>query len=69
MIGISHIPCYYGNTVVLAARVKPSKQATPWIAVCLKDLCTEYDTRRALHGKSYKHISLLPWLQHLNIDE
>ena len=57
MISISHIPCYYGNSVVLAARVKPGsqsetwQQATPWIAVCLKDLYTKYDSRRASNGK------------------
>ena len=51
MIGISHIPCYYGYSVVIATRVKPGNKQTPWIAVCLKELCTEHDTRRASNGK------------------
>ena len=29
MISISHIPCYYGNSVVLAARVKHGNKQHP----------------------------------------
>ena len=68
MISISHIPCYYRNNCP-GSQSETWQQETPWIAVCLKDLCTKYDTRRALHVKSYKHMSLLPWLQHFNIDK
>ena len=66
MISISHIPCYHGNIVVLAARVKPVNKQHPRL---LSASSTKYDTRRALHGQSYKHMSLLPWLQHFNIDK
>ena len=49
MTSISDIPCYCGNTVVMATRVKPGNKQT-WIAVCLKELCTKYYTRRASNG-------------------
>ena len=40
MIGISHIPCCYGNSVVMAAKVKPGNKQH-----------LGYDTRRASNGK------------------
>ena len=40
MIRISHIPCCYGNSVVMAARVKPGNKQH-----------LGHDTRKASHGK------------------
>ena len=40
MISISHISCYYGNSVAKAARVKPGNKQYPG-----------YDTKRASNGK------------------
>ena len=40
MIRVSHIPCYYGNSVVMAARVEPGNKQHPG-----------YDTGRASNGK------------------
>ena len=51
MISISDIPGYYGNSVVLRSQSETWKQATTWIAVCLTDLYTKYDIRRASNGK------------------
>ena len=40
MLSISHIPCCYGNSVVIAARAKPGNKQHPG-----------YATRRASNGK------------------
>ena len=54
MLSISPITCYYGDSVVLAAGVKPGNKQHPGL---LQHLCTKYDTIVSQPSKCLKFMT------------